>query len=104
MGRLLFGTKVKTFYTRNWAPHHTIGAGLAVELYTCSKIKIAGGRGKKYKFGKTMLKITEPKTKNSASLVMPQRQNSRPQLHKYRMKIWQKPQYCKISHCKELKI
>ena len=47
MGILLFGTKVKTFYTRNWAPHHTIEAGLLVELhvYACSKIKIAGGRG-----------------------------------------------------------
>ena len=45
MGILLFGTKVKTFYTRNWAPHHTIEAGLVVELYACSKIKIAWGRG-----------------------------------------------------------
>ena len=113
MGRLLFGTRVKTFYTRNWSPHHTIEAGLVVKLYACSKIKVAGGRGipnsvtpqrKIDKFSKTMLKITEPKTKNSACLVMPQYQNSRPQLHKYRMKIWQIPQYCKISQCKELKI
>ena len=113
MGILLFDTKVKTFYTRNWAPHHTIKAGLVLELYACSKIKIARGRGipnsvtpqrKIDKFSKTMLKITEPKTKNSACLLMPQYQNSRPQLHKYRTKIWQTPQYCKISQCKELKI
>ena len=115
MGILLFGTKVKTFYTRNWTPHHTIEADLVVELhvYACSKIKIAGGRGipnsvklqrKIDKFNKTVLKITEPKTKNSACLLMPQYQNSRPQLHKYRMKIWQTPQYWKISQCKELKI
>ena len=47
MGRLLFDTKVKTFYTRIWAPHHAIEAGLVVEfhVYACSKIKIAGGRG-----------------------------------------------------------
>ena len=47
MGILLFGTKVKSFYTRNWTPHHTIEADLVVELhvYACSKIKIAGGRG-----------------------------------------------------------
>ena len=113
MGILLFGTKVKTFYTRNWASHHTIEAGLVVELYACSKIKIARGRGipnsvtpqrKIDKFSKTMLNITEPKTKNSACLLMPQYQNSRPQLDKYRTKIWQTPQYCKISQCKELKI
>ena len=70
MGILLFGTKVKTFYTRNWTPHHTIEADLVVELhvYACSKIKIAGGRGipnsvkpqrKIDKFNKTVLKITE---------------------------------------------
>ena len=72
MGRLLFGTKVITFYTRNWAPHHTIEAGLVVELYVCSKIKITAGRGipnsvtpqrKIDKFNKTMLKITERKKK-----------------------------------------
>ena len=47
MGILPFGTKVKTFYTRNWTPHHTIEADLVVELhvYACSKKKIAGGRG-----------------------------------------------------------
>ena len=47
MGILLFGTKVKSFYTRSWTPHHTIEADLVVELhvYACSKIKIAGGRG-----------------------------------------------------------
>ena len=39
------------------------------------------------KFDTTMLKIPEPITKTSACLEIPQYQNSRPQLHKYRMKI-----------------
>ena len=37
---ILFGTKTKFFYYRNWARNHTIEAGLVVEVYACSKIKI----------------------------------------------------------------
>ena len=56
------------------------------------------------KFDTTMLKIPEPITKTSACLEIPQYQNSRPQLHKYRMKICQTPQYRKLSQCKALKM
>ena len=56
------------------------------------------------KFDTIMQKIAEPITKTSTFLEIPQYQNSRPQLYKYRMKICQTPQYHKISQCKALKM
>ena len=50
-----------------------------------------------------MLRIAEPSTKTSACFEIPQYQNSRPQLHKYGMKICETPQYRKISRSKALK-
>ena len=93
---------------------HTIKAGLLAEVYACAKKKHwRAARGIRNtvtlqreieKFDTTMLKIPEPITKTSACLEIPQYQNSRPQLHKYRMKICQTPQYRKLSQCKVLKM
>ena len=84
---------------RNLARYHTIKAGLVAVVYACTKKKdwraargipnIVKPQRKIEKFDTTVQKIVEPITENSACLEIPQYQNSKPQLHKYHMKIGQ---------------
>ena len=99
MGKLFGSKSVKLpSVNRNWPRYNTIKAGLVAEVYAYAKKDWRESRGipnivkpqrKIEKVDTTMLKIAEPFTKNSACLEIPQYQNSRPQLRKYRMKICQ---------------
>ena len=101
--------KWKRFYYLNWARYHTIEAGLVVEIYAYAKkkkkIKERPGPGipnsvtqqkKNRQFRQNHAKNRQSQNISFARLEIPQYQNSRPQLHKYRMKICQTLQYRKI--------
>ena len=98
-GNIVWHWKCKPFLHRNWARYHTIKAGLVAVVYACAKKKdwraakglpnTVKSQRKIEQFDTSILKIVEPITENSACLEIPQYQNSRPQLQKYRLKICQ---------------